>query len=420
MTLHKQAAGLTVMSVADVIQPLLILPYAGNVLGPTAFGRYAYILALTQIASVIVDYGFSFTARRAAAPARHDPIVIRSLLAEVIAAKGVLCIGVAIIALFAESVSAAVDMTSFICIMLAALGATLFPAWLFLGLERTWHAAIPVVAARVVALLAFFVLVRSPSDAGIAAAIQSAIPLICAFICLPYILAIGLDGFASLTLRGVVKQFRDGWGGFISWLAQCVVVILPVPLVQQIGGFAAVGQYSVAERLISATRPVFNIMQQTLMPRVAYLASHNPGQGLILIWKSLWTLVIAAAMSLALYFIGPYVIIFLFGAEYTQAITLLRAMSILPIFMDLRICMADLYMFNYGHEKAWTVLAVLSLGVFLAAVFALSYMTDGAMAVAVGSVVGEAVAAVAAMVFFLVSAYLRGRAALRPAGAADA
>src|SRR4028119_639094 len=105
MTLHRQAAGLTVMHAAEVVQPLLILPYAGYVLGPAAFGRYAYILALTQIASVIVDYGFTLTARRAAAPARHDPVVIRSLLAEIIAAKGVLCIGVAIIALFAESVS---------------------------------------------------------------------------------------------------------------------------------------------------------------------------------------------------------------------------------------------------------------------------------------------------------------------------
>jgi O-antigen/teichoic acid export membrane protein len=287
-------------------------------------------------------------------------------------------------------------------------------------LERTWQAAIPVVAARVAALLAFFLLVRSPSEAGIAAAIQSAIPLVSAIISLPYILAIGLGGFTSLTLRGVIKQLRDGWSGFISWLAQCVVVILPVPLVQHIGGFAAVGQYTIAERLISAARPVFGIMQQTLMPRVAYLAAHNPAQGLVLIWNSLWTLVIAAAMSLALYFIGPYVIIFLFGSEYTQAITLVRAMAILPIFMDLRICMADLYMFNYGHERAWTVLAVLSLGAFLAAVYALSYWTDGAMAVAVGSVVGEAVAAVAAMIFFLISAYLRGRAALRATGTADA
>ncbi|HLM38525.1 MAG TPA: oligosaccharide flippase family protein [Microvirga sp.] len=420
MTLHRQAAGLTVMHAAEVVQPLLILPYAGYVLGPAAFGRYAYILALTQIASVIVDYGFTLTARRAAAPARHDPVVIRSLLAEIIAAKGILCLGVAVVALIAESFSSAIDMPTFICIMLSALGATLFPSWLFLGLERTWQAAIPVVAARVLALLGFFLLVRSPSDAGIAAAIQSAIPLACAIISLPYVLAIGMGGFRSLSLRRVFKQLQDGWGGFVSWLAQCVVSILPVPLVQHIGGFAAVGQYTIAERLISAARPVFGILQQTLMPRVAYLASHNPAQGLVLIWNSLWTLIIAVAMSLALYFIGPYVIIFLFGDEYTQAITLVRAMCVLPILMDLRICMADLYMFNYGYEKAWALLAVLSLVGFLVAVYVLSYWTDGAMAVAISSVIGEGIAAVASTVFFLVTIFLRGRAALRATGAADA
>jgi O-antigen/teichoic acid export membrane protein len=420
MTLHRQAAGLTVMHAAEIIQPLLILPYAGNVLGPTAFGHYAYILALTQIASVIVDYGFTLTARRTAAPARHDPVVIRSLLAEIIAAKAILCLGVAVVALIAESFSSAIDMPTFICIMLSALGATLFPNWLFLGLEHPWHAAIPVVASRILALIAFIVLVQSPSDAGLAAAIQSAIPLACAIISLPYVLAIGMGGFRSLSWRGAVKQLQDGWGGFISWLAQCVVLILPVPLVQHIGGFAAVGQYTIAERLISAARPVFGILQQTLMPRVAYLASHNPAQGLVLIWNSLWTLIIAVAMSLALYFIGPYVIIFLFGPEYTQAITLVRAMCILPILMDLRICMADLYMFNYGYEKAWTLLAVLGLVGFLIAVYALSYWTDGAMAVAIGSVIGEGIAAVASTVFFLISVFLRGRAAVRATGAADA
>jgi O-antigen/teichoic acid export membrane protein len=114
------------------------------------------------------------------------------------------------------------------------------------------------------------------------------------------------------------------------------------------------------------------------------------------------------------------VVIFLFGDQYTQAITLVRAMCILPILMDLRICMADLYMFNYGYEKAWTLLAVLSLVGFLVAVYVLSYWTDGAMAVAISSVIGEGIAAVASTVFFLVNIFLRGRAALRATGAADA
>ncbi len=408
------------MHAAEVIQPLLILPYAGNVLGATAFGQYAYILALTQIASVIVDYGFTLTARRAAAPARHDPAVIRSLLAEIITAKGLLCVGVGVAALIAERASSAVDMVTFICIMLSALGAMLFPSWLFLGLERTWQAAIPVVAARVIALLAFFVLVRTPSEAGLAAAIQSAIPLISAVISLPYVLAIGMGGFKSLTARGVMKQLRDGWSGFISWLAHCVVLILPVPLVQQIGGFNAVAQYTVAERLISAARPIFGILQQTLMPRVAYLATHNPAQGIVLIWNSLWTLILAGIISLSIYFIGPYVIIFLFGPEYTQAITLVRAMCIIPILMDLRICMADLYMFNYGHERSWTVLTVLGLVAFLATAYGLSYWTDGAMSVAIATVAGEGVVAIASAFFFLVAVFWRGRSALRAAGAADA
>ena len=72
------------------------------------------------------------------------------------------------------------------------------------------------------------------------------------------------------------------------------------------------------------------------------------------------------------------------------------------------------------HLDGWSWLAVLSLVGFLIAVYVLSHWTDGAMAVAISSVIGEGIAAVVSTGFFLISVFLRGRAALRATGAADA
>src|SRR3954465_15154695 len=91
MSLHKQAASLALMHAADVVQPLVLLPYAGRVLGAQAFGEYAYALSIGQFASTIVEYGFHWTAQRTAASSRQSPAALASLFGEVFATKLALC-----------------------------------------------------------------------------------------------------------------------------------------------------------------------------------------------------------------------------------------------------------------------------------------------------------------------------------------
>src|SRR6266550_4726200 len=162
MSLRKQAASLAIMHAADVLQPLLVLPYAGWVLGPFYFGQYAYVLSVGWLAATIVEYGFHWTAQRAAASARHEPAVIATLFAEVAATNGLL----------------AMSKPMFLCVMLTSVGGILFPAWLFIALERAWQAAIAVVVGRSLALVCFLTMVTSSDQIELAVAIQSSIPLV--------------------------------------------------------------------------------------------------------------------------------------------------------------------------------------------------------------------------------------------------
>jgi O-antigen/teichoic acid export membrane protein len=411
MTLHKQAASLMVLHAADVLQPLIILPFAGNILGASGFGQYAYALALTQLASVTVDYGFYFTARRNAASVRNDPRAVQILFAEVIAAKAILFLGVCLVTLAMMVVSDAITIPVSACIIVAALGSMVLPYWLFSALEKPWQSAICTVASRSLALLAFFVLVRSPSDAYLAASIQAAIPLASAVISIPFVVGIGLDGFRSLALRRVLKQLQDGWSAFLSTAAYTAAAALPVPMVQHFSGFTAAGHYSVAEKLISAVRPIFRVMGETLMPRIAYLAAHDPAKGLVLIVRSLWTILIGAALSLTLYFAGPYAVLLMFGPGFADSTPLIHVLSIVPLCYNVSMCLAQFYMFNYGHEKAWTWLIVSGLLSFISTAYLLSYWLDGAMAVAIGFVFGESVVAMISIGYFIASVVARGRAA---------
>jgi O-antigen/teichoic acid export membrane protein len=402
MSLRKQATSLAIMHAVDVLQPLLILPYAGRVLGAYHFGQFAYAMSIGQLAATIAEYGFHWTAQRAAASARGDPSVLASLYAEVVVTKAMLCLVVTVVGLVAADSFLSMSKPMFLCAMLGAAGGILFPAWLFIALERAWQAALAVVVARVLALLFFLLLVSSPAQLEAAVAIQSSIPLVAGLISLPFVVAIGFGGFRSVTVFRVGIQLRTGWRGFLFTLVERASVTLPVPLVEHFAGYVAAGQYSVAEKFVSATRPFLRVVSETLLPRVAYYAQHDPAAGVALIWNSFFTLAIGATLSLGLFFLGPYFIIVLFGDEFLEATTIVRVMSVVPILMNVNICTSNLYMFNYGHERAWTSLSVSGLVIFLTLAYLLSlHFSNPALAVAIAVVVRECAVLVISVSFFL-------------------
>jgi O-antigen/teichoic acid export membrane protein len=401
MSLRKQAAFLVVMHAADVLQPLVVLPYAGRVLEPIHFGQYAYALSVGQFAATIVEYGFHWTGQRAAALARHQPAALARLFAEVSATKAILCLVVTVVGLIASDRFLAISAPMFLCAMLTSVGGILFPAWLFIALERAWQAAIAVVVARGLALVCFLIFVTSPNQLMLAIAIQAAVPLVSGVVSLPFAAPIGYGGFQSVTLSQIGAQLRSGWRGFLFTLVDRIFVILPVPLVEHFGGYVAAGQYSVAEKFVGATRPFLRVVSDTLLPRVAYYAHHDYTSGLALIRNSLSTLVVSTALSLCLFFIAPYFIIILFGEDFSDAASLVRPMSVIPILMNVNLCTSNLYMFNFGHERAWTSLTVAGLVIFLAVANVLSVrLADGALAVVLAVVARESVVLVVSTGFF--------------------
>lgn len=410
MSLRKQAASLAIMHAADVLQPLLILPYAGRVLGPLHFGQYAYALSIGWLAATIVEYGFHWTAQRAAASARHEPAVIASLFAEVTATKAVLCFVVTLAGVAAAGGLLAVSKPMFLWAMLTSVGGILFPTWLFIALERAWQAAVAVVVGRSLALVCFLTMVTSSAQIELAVAIQSSIPLVAGLVSLPFIIPIGFSGFKAVTPSTVGMQLRNGWRGFLFTLVERIFVTLPVPLVEHFAGYVAAGHYSIAEKFLNATRPFFRAMCDTLLPRVAYCAHHDPQAGLVLIWRSLLTLVVGAALSLSMFFLAPYVILLLFGESFSGAIPIVRVMSVIPILINANTCTSNLYMFNYGHERAWASLNVSGLLIFLAVSFLLSLqLSNAAIAVAIALIARECFVLMVSAGFFLVFGTARAR-----------
>lgn len=403
MSFRKHALGVTVMNLADVVQPLLLLPYAGRVLGADGFGQFAYALSIATLALVIVGYGFHWTAQREAASARDDPAVLGALYADVATTRTVLFLAVILVGLALADGPLPMSRGLFLCTMLTSAGHILLPTWVLLALERAWQGAIAVAGARILALVCFVFVVRSPEQVELAVGIQASVPLVAAAISLPFVLpVIGADGFRSMTISRIAGRLRRGWRGFLYTAVEGGVGNLAVPLVAHFSNYIVAGQYSVAEKFVSVNRPFSRAMTEIFLPRLAYYADRDPTAAVDLVWRSLLTLIGSATFSLTLFTVAPYAILLIFGNQFAGAVPIIRLMSILPVLVNINIVTSNLYMFSCGHERAWAYLHLLSLGVFLGAAYLLSSaVANAAIAVVFAVIAREAIVLVVSGVFFL-------------------
>ena len=363
MSLHRQALALTVMHMVDVLQPLLVVPYAARILGPEQFGRFVYALSVGAIAATLVDYGFHWTGQREAATARGNERALSGILANITCAKAALLLLVLIVGLL-SSRAIGLDRPLFLAALTTAAGNVLFPAWLFIGTEQCWRAALPAAAARFLLLGAFLAFVRTPEDATIATAIQGAAPLLAAAMTAVYTMRLAATGLRRVSVSSVRLQFRDGSRAFLFTLVERIVITAPLLMVTYLEGYTAAANYAIADKFIGATRPFFRVVSETFLPRIAYYAKHAPEDGISLVWNVWYTLIVGGAFSLTLYFVAPYMIILLFGREFAPAIPILKLMSVIPFLLNANLLTSTLYMFNFGHERAWGYLVALSLVVF--------------------------------------------------------
>jgi O-antigen/teichoic acid export membrane protein len=290
----------------------------------------------------------------------------------------------------------------FLCAMLTAFGGIVFPVWLLIGLERGWEAALAVVIARSCACASFVLLVRSPDQVAFAVASQSAVPLVAGLVSLPLIRSIGVAGFRSVRLAGITTQLRNGGPSFLYSLVERLLMTLPLLLVQHYGGFVAAGYYALAEKFVNAARPFFRLLSDTLLPRVAFWARHDPRAGLRLVWLSLCSLAIGLGLSLGLLIVVPMIIVPIFGEPFAGAIPIVRLLAIIPLLLNVNTCTSNLFMFNFGYERAWSVLNVASLSTFVLASFLmLSVLSSVTTAISLGIVAKEALVLVVSASFLV-------------------
>lgn len=138
------------VTAAGYLFPLLTLPYLARVLGLSGFGALAMVQSLAQYLSLAVEYGFTLSATREVARFRSHRARLAQILSEVLSARLLLALAVAVLAyvlgLFVPALRAKEALLWAGVFWAVAWGMS--PVWYFQGKERLRKVALLEVVAK--------------------------------------------------------------------------------------------------------------------------------------------------------------------------------------------------------------------------------------------------------------------------------
>lgn len=380
---------LAAMQAANLLLPLVTLPYLLRVLGPEHFGIYSFSQAVLAYGVVFADYGFNLSATQRIAQAQGQIEIISRLFWSIQAAKLLLILAAS---LFMGLLIWSVPQFSAVWpVMLASapvmLGSLLFPQWLFQGLEQMWLISFCTIIARASVIPLIFWMVQGIEDTWVAALILACGPVIAGLIACGIIWRRKLVGWMRPCWREVRQALADGWHLFMSTTAISLYTNANPMLLGLLNGHVAVGIFNAADKIRVACQSLSTPLSLAVYPRVNALMSRDPRAGLALARKLL--LIQGGAMlllSCLLWLLAPWAVQLIMGPQFDAAVSVLRILAPLPFIIGLSNVFGVQIMLPLGMKKSFSriVLASGLINITLVILLAPRWEADGvAMAVLV-------------------------------------
>ncbi len=350
-------ASLFSVQLANMLLPLLTVPYVVRIIGPERLGMLNFSLAFIAYFNLVINYGFDMAAVRSIAANRSNTAEINRVFCEVLAGKILLWLLSTV--LFAGIVIAVPEFREqwvlHTCSYLTCIGIVLFPLWLYQGMEDLSRVALFNLIVKVLFSLSVFVLIRQPGDyiyqnlsMSIAQVLVSVVALVVAI--RRYNLTITWPLWTNLKQR-----FIDDRTLFFSSMTITLYAGSNVFLLGLLSNAYNVGIFSAGTRLESISRAFAGIaLNQAFFPIVANAFGRSREQGLRLVRTTFFPLAaFMGLISLGLWIIAPFFITLFYGEAFRDAVTILRIVSLLPLAIGISNLLGLHTMLNLRMDKAF-------------------------------------------------------------------
>lgn len=369
----KNMTALGVLQIANYLIPLLVLPVVSRVLGATLFGSVGYAQNIVSYLTLLVNFGFEYSATRQIALAGDDKEKKRQLFWAVITAKaGLLILSFVILALlplFVERV--ACDPQLYIYTALTNIGIVFFPTWYLQGEQQMEKMAWANFFTKLLGAMLVIAIVREASMYRWYPLLLSMASIVVGIGAMIYVVRHFTIGKYICTRETMKEVLHAGMPIFINNVFVSLYTTVNMTL---LGGFATdemIGYFSAAQRLIIALNMVVVLPVSTAVyPEMSRRFETSRAEGMqffkrVLVYASL----AAAVVSLGTFVVAPIAIPIIYGGGYEPAIEVLRWLSPLPFLVMVATLLTVQGLYGLGLHRfapyVGLILAVLCISVNL-------------------------------------------------------
>lgn len=330
-------AALSVLQIANYLIPLLVLPVVSRVLGATLFGSVGYAQNIVTYLTLLVNFGFEYSATRQIALAGDDAEKKRHIFWSVLTVKsGLLVLSFVVLALLPLVMErAACDPQLYLYAALTNIGIVLFPTWYLQGEQQMDKMAWANFFSKLLGAVLVICLVREAAAYRLYPLLLSLASIVVGFGALVYVVRhFHIGGFVCS--RASLKEvLAPSWPIFLNNVFISLYTTVNMTLLGAYATDDVLGYFSAAQRLIIALNMVVVLPVSTAVyPEISRRFEQSKQDGVrFMRLVLLYACIGAATVSLLTYLTAPLVIRIIYGAGYEPAVDILRWLSPLPFFV---------------------------------------------------------------------------------------
>lgn len=367
--LVKNFTSLSLLQISNYIFPLITLPYLVRVLGPEKYGLINFAAAFTGYFTILTDYGFNLSATQEISINRDDKQKVSEIFSSVISIKIlfftlstlIFLIIVLFVPIFKE------NSLLFLITFLGVLGTTLFPLWLYQGVEKMKYILNINLSVRIIITILIFIVIKSESDYLKLAVLNT----IAQF-------SIGVAGillaFKKLKIKYsfpspelIKTQLKNGLSLFLSTVSINLYTTSNIFILGLFAPLNVVGYFSAADKIRMACQSILSPISQSVFPYVNKLLSESY-ERFVNFNKKLFKIsfTVGAFISILLFIFAEPIVRIVLGNEYQSSVLVLRIIAWLPLVIFLSNVLGIQTMLPLNKQKSFTLI------LFFAAVISLT------------------------------------------------
>lgn len=343
------------IQIADMLLPLITVPYIVRIIGFEKVGVIAFATAVVSYLNILINYGFNLTATKQISQNNLNKSVINKIFFSVSWTKFILILlSSIIITIFFFIPKFRSEYLIYILLFGNIVFQNLIPTWFLQGMQDLNFSTKITLLFKVISTILVFFLVTKMSDYWIIVALNLVSSFLSFLSIAFYILKKYELRYLKFNYKIVLSELNAGKFIFLSQLKISLFNNFNILILGLLLSDKAVGVFSSADKIIKLISSIQIPIVSALFPYFAKSLKENFLDGVRKLKKTtLYGSMLYGFIIIITYFLAPLLTKILFGNYIDEISLLIRLMLLIPLFVYMNNMYGTQLLLNVNQDKVF-------------------------------------------------------------------